>query len=198
MLVVGPGLGRGEGVSTFVRELLENGETPLVFDADALNAFADEPSALVGRDGRDVIITPHPGEMSRLVGCTIDDVQADRLGMARDFATSHKVYVVLKGYRTIVATPDGKVFVNPTGSPGMATGGTGDVLAGMLGAWLGQLLDAEAACRLAVYLHGAAGELADADQGEVSMTASDLVQHISDAVLELTARRRVVQQKEQP
>ena len=196
-LVVGPGLGRGEGVSTFVRELLENGETPLVFDADALNAFADEPSALVGRDGRNVIITPHPGEMSRLVGCSIDDVQADRLGIARDFATSHKVYVVLKGYRTIIATPDGKVFVNPTGSPGMATGGTGDVLAGMLGAWLGQLLDAEAACRLAVYLHGAAGELADADQGEVSMTASDLVQHISDAVLELTARRRVVPPKEQ-
>jgi NAD(P)H-hydrate repair Nnr-like enzyme with NAD(P)H-hydrate dehydratase domain len=102
---------------------------------------------------------------------------------------------VLKGYRTIIATPDGKVFVNPTGSPGMATGGTGDVLSGMLGAWLGQLLDAEAACRLAIYLHGAAGELADADQGEVSMTASDLAQHISDAVLELSARRRVVQQK---
>jgi hydroxyethylthiazole kinase-like uncharacterized protein yjeF len=194
-LVIGPGLGRGEGVSTFVRELLETGETPIVVDADALNAFADEPSALVGRDGREVIITPHPGEMARLVGCTIDDVQADRMGIARDFATSHKLYVVLKGYRTIIATPDGKVFVNPTGSPGMATGGTGDVLSGMLGAWLGQLLDAEAACRLAIYLHGAAGELADADQGEVSMTASDLAQHISDAVLELSARRRVVQQK---
>jgi NAD(P)H-hydrate epimerase len=195
-IVVGPGLGRGEGVSTFVRELLDNGETPLVLDADALNAFADEPSALVGREGRDVIITPHPGEMSRLVGCTIDDVQADRLGIARDFAMSHKLYVVLKGYRTIIATPEGKCFVNPTGSPGMATGGTGDVLSGMLGAWLGQLLDAEAACRLAVYVHGAAGELADADQGEVSMTASDLVQHISDAVLELSARRRVVQKQD--
>jgi hydroxyethylthiazole kinase-like uncharacterized protein yjeF len=195
-IVVGPGLGRGEGVSTFVRELLESSETPLVLDADALNAFGDEPSALVGRDGRDVIITPHPGEMSRLVGCTIDDVQADRLGIARDFATTHKLYVVLKGYRTIIATPEGKIFVNPTGSPGMATGGTGDVLAGMLAAWLAQLLDAEAACRLSVYLHGAAGELADADQGEVSMTASDLVHHISDAVLELTARRRVVQKQE--
>jgi NAD(P)H-hydrate epimerase len=191
-IVVGPGLGRGEGVSTFVRELLDKSELPLVLDADALNAFADEPAALVAREGRDVIITPHPGEMARLVGCTIDDVQADRLGIARDFAVAHRVYVVLKGYRTIIATPDGKCFVNPTGSPGMATGGTGDVLAGMLGAWLGQLLDAEAACRLSVYLHGAAGELADADQGEVSMTASDLVQHISDAVLELTARRRVV------
>jgi len=192
---VGPGLGRGEGVATFVRELLDKSETPLVLDADALNAFADEPAALVGREGRDVIITPHPGEMARLVGCTIDDVQADRLGMARDFATAHNVYVILKGYRTLIATPGGKVFVNPTGSPGMASGGTGDVLTGMLAAWLAQLLDAEAACRLAVYLHGAAGELADADQGEVSMTAVDLVQQISEAVLELTARRRVVKKE---
>jgi NAD(P)H-hydrate epimerase len=87
------------------------------------------------------------------------------------------------------------VFVNPTGCPGMATGGTGDVLAGMLGAWLAQLLDAEAACKVAVYLHGSAGELADADNGEVSMTASDLVDHIGDAILELTARRRVATSK---
>jgi NAD(P)H-hydrate epimerase len=195
VMVLGPGLGRGESVTTFVREVLENSEIPLVLDADALNAFADEPAALIGREGRDVIVTPHPGEMARLVGCSVDDVQADRMGMARDFARSHQLYVVLKGYRTIIATPKGDVFVNPTGSPGMATGGTGDVLAGMLAAWMAQLLDASAACRLAVYLHGAAGELADAAEGEVSMTASDLVQHISDAVLELSARRRVVAHK---
>jgi NAD(P)H-hydrate epimerase len=134
--------------------------------------------------------------MARLVGCSVDDVQADRMGIARDFASTHKVFVVLKGYRSLIATPSGTVFLNPTGSPGMATGGTGDVLAGMLAAWLAQLLDAEAACRLAVYVHGAAGELADADQGEVSMTAGDLVEHISDAVLELSARKRVVQNKE--
>jgi NAD(P)H-hydrate repair Nnr-like enzyme with NAD(P)H-hydrate dehydratase domain len=120
-------------------------------------------------------------------------VQADRIGIARDFASAHQAYVVLKGYRTIIATPDGKIFINPTGSPGMAVGGTGDVLTGMLAAWLAQLLDAEAACKVAVFLHGAAGELADADDGEVSMTASDLADHIGDAVLELTARRRVVQ-----
>lgn len=191
VIVAGPGLGRGEGVTTFVRELLDKYDGPLVLDADALNAFADEPSLLVGREGRDLIITPHPGEMARLVGCTVEDLQADRIGIATDFAKRHKLYVVLKGYRTLVVTPDEKVFVNPTGCPGMATGGTGDVLAGMLAAWLAQLLDAEAACRLAVYLHGSAGELADADSGEVSMTASDLVDHIGDAVLELTARRRV-------
>ncbi|MDP2318840.1 MAG: NAD(P)H-hydrate dehydratase [Acidobacteriota bacterium] len=191
VIVAGPGLGRGEGVTTFVRELLDKYDGPLVLDADALNAFADEPSLLVGREGRDLIITPHPGEMARLVGCTVEDLQADRIGIATDFAKRHKLYVVLKGYRTLVVTPDEKVFVNPTGCAGMATGGTGDVLAGMLAAWLGQLLDAEAACRLAVYLHGSAGELADADSGEVSMTAGDLIDHIGDAVLELTARRRV-------
>jgi NAD(P)H-hydrate epimerase len=196
VMVIGPGLGRGEGVTTFVREILEASELPLVLDADALNAFADEPSALVGREGRDVIITPHPGEMARLVGCGVDDVQRDRMGIARDFAAAHRVYVVLKGYRTLVVTPDGHVFVNPTGTAGMATGGTGDVLAGMLGAWLAQTLDADAACRLAVYLHGAAGELADADVGEVSMSAGDLASHIGDAVLELSARRRVVQKDE--
>ncbi len=196
VLALGPGLGRGEGVSTFVREVLERSEAPLVLDADALNALADDRSALTGREGRDVIITPHPGEMARLMGCTVEDVQADRLGMASELARSQKLYVVLKGYRTIVATPAGKLYVNPTGSPGMATGGTGDVLTGMLAAWLAQLLDAEAACQLAVYLHGAAGELADADTGEVSMTAGDLADHIGDAILELTARRRVPRQEE--
>lgn len=196
VIVAGPGLGRGEGVTTFVRELLDKCEGPLVLDADALNAFADEPSLLIGREGRDLIITPHPGEMARLVGCTVEDLQADRLGIAGDFARRHRLYVVLKGYRTLVVTPEGRIFVNPTGSPGMATGGTGDVLAGMLAAWLAQLLDAEAACRLAVYLHGSAGELADADAGEVSMTAGDLAEHIGDAILELTARRRVANKTE--
>jgi NAD(P)H-hydrate epimerase len=192
VLALGPGLGRGEGVTTFVREIVDKSAAPLVLDADALNAFVDEPAALVGREGRDMIITPHPGEMARLLGGTVEDVQANRLGLAGDFARSHRLYVVLKGHRTVVATPDGKVFVNSTGCPGMATGGTGDVLTGMVAAWLAQLLDAEAACRLAVYLHGAAGELADADTGEVSMTAGDLADHLGDAILELTARRRVV------
>ena len=173
VIAVGPGLRRGPDVTRFVRALVDRSEAPLVLDADALNAFADEPATLVAREGREIIITPHPGEMARLVGGTVDDVQANRLGLARDFASRHRLYLILKGHRTLIATPDGKVFVNPTGSPGMATGGTGDVLSGMVAAWLAQLLDAEAACRLAVYLHGAAGELADADEGEVSMTAVD-------------------------
>jgi len=198
VLAIGPGLGQGSGTRAFIRALVDRATLPLVVDADGLNAFAGEPDRLAGREGRDVIITPHPGEMARLVGCTVEDLQADRIGIATDFAKRHKLYVVLKGYRTLVVTPDEKVFVNPTGCPGMATGGTGDVLAGMLGAWLAQLLDAEAACKLAVYLHGSAGELADADNGEVSMTAGDLVDHIGDAILEVTARRRVATSKSAP
>jgi ADP-dependent NAD(P)H-hydrate dehydratase / NAD(P)H-hydrate epimerase len=99
---------------------------------------------------------------------------------------------VLKGHRTLIATPDEKVFINPTGNAGMATGGTGDVLTGMIAAWLAQLLDAEAACKVAVFLHGLAGDLADADEGEVALTSSDLAAHLGDAVMELTAKRKVV------
>src|SRR5204862_6800162 len=112
--------------------------------------------------------TPHPGEMARLVGSGSDEVQANRIEVASDFATTHHVYVVLKGHRTVIATPEGRVFINPTGNPGMATGGTGDVLTGMIAAWLGQLLDAEAACRLAVFLHGAAGDIAESAEGQAS------------------------------
>src|SRR5262249_18194269 len=98
--------------------------------------------------------------------------------------------VVLKGHRTLIATPDEKVFINPTGNPGMATGGTGDVLTGMIAAWLAQLLDAEAACKLAVYLHGLAGDLTEAAEGEVAMTAGDLAERIGQAMLDLTGRRK--------
>jgi ADP-dependent NAD(P)H-hydrate dehydratase / NAD(P)H-hydrate epimerase len=193
VLAIGPGLGQGAGTRAFIQSLVDRATLPLVIDADGLNAFAGEPDRLAGREGRDVIITPHPGEMARLVDMTIEDVQANRLEVARTFAQTHHVYVVLKGHRTLIATPQGTVFINPTGNPGMATGGTGDVLCGMIAAWLAQLLDAEAACKLSVYLHGMAGDLADADEGEVSMTAMDLADHISDAILELTARRKIVE-----
>jgi hydroxyethylthiazole kinase-like uncharacterized protein yjeF len=193
VLVIGPGLGRGPGTREFIRSLVDRATMPLVIDADGLNAFMDDPERLSGRDGRDVIITPHPGEMGRLVGMSADEVQASRLEIARNFASTHHLYVVLKGHRTLIATPDEQVFINPTGNAGMATGGTGDVLAGMIGAWLAQLLDAEAACKLAVYLHGLAGDLAEADEGEVAMTSADVAAHLGDAVLELTARRKVVE-----
>jgi len=193
VIAVGPGLGQAPATKAFVKALVDRATMPLVVDADGLNAFGDDPDRLTGREGRHVIITPHPGEMARLVGMSTEEVQASRLEIARNFAVAHRVYVVLKGHRTLIATPDDKVFINPTGNPGMATGGTGDVLTGMIAAWLAQLLDAEAACKLAVYLHGMAGDLAEADEGEISMTSGDLAAHISDAILELTARRKVVE-----
>jgi NAD(P)H-hydrate epimerase len=192
VVAIGPGLGAAASTREFVRQLVDRATMPMVIDADGLNAFVGDPDRLAGREGRDVIITPHPGEMGRLVGMSTDEVQSSRLEVARNFAVAHHVYVVLKGHRTLIATPDEKVFINPTGNPGMATGGTGDVLTGMIAAWLAQLLDAEAACKLAVYLHGMAGDLAEADEGEVSMTASDVAGHLGDAMLELTARRKVV------
>ena len=193
VIALGPGLGTAHSTREFVRQLVDRATMPLVVDADGLNAFADDPDRLTGREGRDIIITPHPGEMARLVGMSTDEVQASRLEIARNFAVAHHLFVVLKGHRTLIATPDDKVFINPTGNPGMATGGTGDVLTGMIAAWLGQLLDAEAACKLAVYLHGLAGDLAEADEGEVAMTSADVAGHLGDAFMELTARRKVVE-----
>ena len=188
VVVCGPGLGRTENVRGFVQGLVDRATVPLVLDADAITVFADDPGSLVGREERDVIITPHPGEMARLIGASIDDVQANRIEVASDFATTHRVYVVLKGHRTLIATPEGRVFINPTGNPGMATGGTGDVLAGMIGAWLAQLLDAEAACRVAVFLHGVAGDIAESIDGQVSMTATDVLAVIGDALHQLTGK----------
>jgi hydroxyethylthiazole kinase-like uncharacterized protein yjeF len=190
VIAAGPGLGTAPETVAFVQGLVERTGVSLVLDADALNAFVEDPDRLVGRDGVDVIITPHPGEMARLTGLSTEEVQRERLETARRFAMTHRLHVVLKGHRTIVATPEGAAFINLTGNPGMATGGTGDVLTGMIAGWFGQLLDAEAACKLAVYLHGVAGDLAEADEGDVAMTATDLVQRLGDAVLELTAKRR--------
>jgi NAD(P)H-hydrate epimerase len=185
VLACGPGLGRTPQVAEFVKTLLDRVTGPLVLDADALSVLSDDPGRLTGREDRDVIITPHPGEMARLAGASVADVQAHRLEVATDFSTTHRVYVVLKGHRTVIATPEGRVYINPTGNPGMATGGSGDVLTGMIAAWLAQLLDAEAACRLAVYLHGAAGDLAEAGRGQVGMIATDLIDHLGEALKRL-------------
>ena len=194
VIAVGPGLGQDPGTVAFVHGLLERAGVPMVLDADALNAFTGDPDRLVGRDGVDVIITPHPGEMARLLGIGIDSVQRHRLDRAREFAASHRVHVVLKGHRTLIASPDGRTFVNLTGNAGMASGGTGDLLTGMIAAWVAQLLDAEAACKLAVYLHGAAGDLAEVQEGETALIASDIAACLGDAVLELTGRRQAAQE----
>jgi hydroxyethylthiazole kinase-like uncharacterized protein yjeF len=187
VIACGPGLGRSEAVAEVVRTLIARATVPLVLDADALTVLADDVTALAGSEEREVIITPHPGEMARLVGRSVEDVQNDRIGTATDFATLHHVYVVLKGHRTVIATPEGRVYVNPTGNPGMATGGTGDVLTGMIAAWLAQLLDAEAACRLSVFLHGVAGDMAEVSEGQTAMIATDLIALLGDALTQINS-----------
>ena len=190
VIALGPGLGTDAQARALARAIVERAGVPVVIDADAISAFEGQAGQLVGRDGVDLVITPHPGEMARLIAQPVDDVQANRLETARTFAADHRLHVVLKGYRTIVAAPDGRAAINLTGNPGMATAGTGDVLTGMIAGWLGQLLDADGAARLAVHLHGLAGDLAEADEGEVAMVAGDLLDRLGDAVAELTGRRR--------
>jgi NAD(P)H-hydrate epimerase len=190
VIACGPGLGRTPEVGEFVRGLIARSTAPLVLDADALTVLAGEAARLSGGGERTIVITPHPGEMARLVGLSVDAVQQNRLDVAADFAMSHGVYVVLKGHRTVMATPEGKTFINPTGNPGMATGGTGDILTGMIAAWLAQLLDAEAACRLGVFLHGLAGDAAESQDGQIAMVASDVLGQIGPALARLTGVER--------
>jgi NAD(P)H-hydrate epimerase len=154
-----------------------------IVDADGLNAFAGRPDELCGGDVRPVIITPHPGEMARLTGKPIEFITSNRVDVARDFAVSNNLYVVLKGFRTVVAVPDGSVYINITGNPGMATGGTGDILTGMIAGIVAQegfgtLI--ERLC-LAVYLHGLAGDLAAEELGEETMVATDILKFLHSA-----------------
>ena len=186
VLGIGPGLTTFAETSAFVRRVIQESSIPVVIDADGVNAFAGHNAEIYG-NGRGIVITPHPGEMARLIGKDIDFVTANRIDVARDFAVGHKVYVVLKGFRTIVATPDASIYVNPTGNPGMATGGTGDVLTGMIVGILAQEYlgtFVERIC-LAVYLHGLAGDFAAEEMGEETMVATDLVRFLPHAWNEL-------------
>jgi NAD(P)H-hydrate epimerase len=179
VLAIGPGLGRFPGEDGFLRAVWEGAPRPLVVDADALNilAAAGAPAAWPRREAA-TILTPHPGEMARLAGLSTAEVQRDRIGLARSYAVQHGVTLVLKGARTVVAAPDGRVFVNVTGHPGMATGGAGDVLTGLIAGLLAQGLDAVQAAAFGVYLHGQAGErAAAARQGNpASLIAGDIIE----------------------
>jgi ADP-dependent NAD(P)H-hydrate dehydratase / NAD(P)H-hydrate epimerase len=180
-LAIGPGISRNSDTSEFVRAIVTRRDNALVVDADALNAFEGAADKLNGT-GRTVVITPHPGEMARLTGLSIAEIQANRLDIARNFAREHELIVVLKGHRTLIAAPDGMVWVNATGNPGMATGGTGDILTGMVAGLIAQHPEhALAATALAVYLHGLAGDLACESVGENSLVATDLVRFLPQA-----------------
>jgi len=179
-IALGPGLSQNEETQKFIRDLVAQTKQPLIIDADGINAFASCPKDLKG-DGRTLVISPHPGEMARLIGITAGEVQKDRLKVSRRFAMEHNIYVVLKGYRTIISTPDGELFINSTGNPGMASGGTGDILTGMLGGFLVQKIAPIDALILGAYLHGLAGDLACQDLGMMPLAATDLLDYLPDA-----------------
>jgi len=187
-IAIGPGLTTHPETCRIVREVVRRARVPVVLDADGVNAFAGHETALSGRL-RPLVLTPHPGEMGRLLGMSGRDVQSRRLPLAREFARRHRCHLVLKGHRTLVATPEGRVHVNPTGNPGMATGGSGDVLTGLLLGLLAQGIEVTDAVRLGVYLHGLAGDLAAAEVGEAPLIARDILQHFPAALLSLRPPR---------
>ncbi len=180
VLAAGPGLGRSEDLDALAAWLVEEATLPTVLDADALNALAGRPEVWKNLT-RPVVITPHPGEFARLTGLSTSEIQRDRAGCAAAFAAAHPhLVVVLKGAGTIV-TDGERVFTNTTGNPGMATGGAGDVLTGVVAALIGQKLDAFDAAVLATYIHGLAGDVARENSGEVGMIAGDIVDALADA-----------------
>ena len=191
VLAVGPGISRHPDTAAFVRGVIKKYKLPIVLDADGLNAFENGAAELKNRAGA-LVITPHPGEMARLIGSSIPAVQHDRLNVARTFAREHEVIVVLKGHRTLIAQPDGTVWVNTTGNPGMATGGTGDILTGMVSGLIAQHPDRIAeAVIAAVHLHGLAGDVARESMGEHSMVATDLLQALPEAFRRTQAAARI-------
>jgi NAD(P)H-hydrate epimerase len=179
-LAIGPGLGQSEATEKVVTWLLQHCARPMVIDADALNVLASNTSRLRNARGP-VVITPHPGEMSRLTGTSTAEVQSDRWGCATRFAAATKAVVVLKGARTVVADSAGNISVNSTGNPGMASGGVGDVLTGVMGALLAQEFSVFAAAQLGVWLHGFTGDIATQEIGEEALIASDVISHLSAA-----------------
>jgi NAD(P)H-hydrate epimerase len=180
-VALGPGLGTSEEAGALVRRFLKETPLPAVVDADGLNALAGHLDVLGRRRGRATVLTPHPGEMARLTGRTAAEIQADRTGAARDFAVTHGVVLVLKGARTVTALPDGRLRINGSGHAGMASGGMGDVLTGLIGGLLAQGMEPGAAAALGVFLHGLAGDRLRSHFGDAGLLATDLLPELPAA-----------------
>ena len=182
-VVVGCGLGRGGGQTAVVRHILAHSTVPVILDADGINAMTPHILTEEARSAP-LILTPHPGEMARLLGISTADVQADRVGIACRLARQTDAVVVLKGHHTVIAAPDGRVAENATGNPGMATGGSGDVLAGIIGSLAAQGLTPYDAAVCGAYLHGAAGDLAAAKHSMQGMLPTDLIEELGSLFLQ--------------
>jgi NAD(P)H-hydrate epimerase len=183
MVVIGPGLSTYEETAGLIRELVCAVEKPLLIDGDGITAVAGHPD-LVGSRRAPTVLTPHPGEMARLTGKSVPEIEADRIAILQETCLNMHAYIVLKGAHSLIGTPDGRVFINLTGNPGMASAGVGDVLTGTIAAMFGQGLPLEEAVRKGVYLHGLAGDLAALDKGQDGMTAGDLLEHLPYALKE--------------
>ncbi len=189
-LALGPGLSTNKETQRLVRDLIRRISLPMVIDADALNALTGHLKILKNYPTK--IITPHPGEMARLIGKSIREVQENRIRIAGGFALEYKVIVVLKGARTVIADPEGDIYLNPTGNPGMASAGVGDVLTGMIGSFLAQGREPLEAAKTGVYLHGLAGDLACQEKGEESLIASDLLEKLPQAFKQLKSKKLLI------
>jgi len=183
VLAIGPGLGQSEEIRDLIYWVVEEVKIPTVLDADALNALAGQTETLADIY-RPVVLTPHPGEFARLTGRSVAEIQADREGHAVALAQADHLVVLLKGVNTVI-TDGRRISINNTGNPGMATGGAGDVLTGVIAALIGQKLPAFEAAQLGAYVHGLAGDIARDQNGEISLIAGDLVDSLSDAFYHL-------------
>ena len=183
-LALGPGISRNKETQRLSREVIKKINTPLVLDADGIIAIAEIPDILKKRKSPSVL-TPHPGEMARLLGKATAYVQGNRVSVAQKFAKKYKSIVVLKGYRTVVTSPGGETYVNETGNSGMSTAGAGDVLTGMIASFIGQGMEPYSASVIGVYLHGKAGDLAARDIGQFGMIAGDILKKLPEAIKEV-------------
>lgn len=181
VLAVGPGISRNKDTQKLIRNLLKKVNKPIVLDADGIISLVNYSDLLNNRK-YPTVLTPHPGEFSRLISKDIDTIKAIRSKIASNFARKYKVVLVLKGNKTVVAGPKGETYVNATGNSGMSTAGTGDVLTGMIASFIGQGIDAYSAAVIGVYIHGLAGDLAAKEKGQFSLIASDLLKQLPKAI----------------
>ena len=179
-LVIGPGLSQNPSTQRLIRSVVSYDETSMVVDADGLNALVGHVSILKNVR-HEVVLTPHPGEMARLIGISVKGIQANRKKVAKEFALLYNKTLVLKGYKTVVASVQGTTYVNRTGNPGMATAGSGDVLSGIVAAFLAQGVSAFEAAKFGVYIHGLAGDLVAKDKTQVGLIASDIIDYLPKA-----------------
>jgi hydroxyethylthiazole kinase-like uncharacterized protein yjeF len=176
-VIIGPGLGTLKETQSLILKLIKTLDLPIILDADGLTALATQPKTLPIKN-RSLMLTPHPGEMARLIRSQVKEVLEDRVGLSRNFSQSQHVHLILKGHPTLITTPKGEVYINPTGNPGMASGGTGDVLTGMIGGLVCQGFDILSSLQIAVYLHGMAGDEGAQEMGEKSLIATDIIEKI--------------------